>query len=117
MPRQIGLFFIPTAKELYMRILLPSKGRGNVVKMNTMVDYASPQLITAEPHLSIIRQTEYDCKELKLKTVAMIAYSEHMSKGKVIYSNTVIHGWELVDLGTLSEDETSIACGENINKI
>ncbi|MCR4303863.1 MAG: sel1 repeat family protein [Gallionella sp.] len=87
---------------------------GNKVKMWGLID-----LDTAQPnsngkmYLSLMEQSEYDCKEEQVRSLAFTAYSEKMGGGKVV---SVISrndaNWNPVPPGSNGVTIWKIACGK-----
>ena len=86
---------------------------GNFVKMWDMSDYKTVQTVAGDSFLSTKRQSEYDCKEEKIRTLAFTWFSGQMGNGKVVYntSETSIK-WDPIAPGSAGETLWKIACGK-----
>ena len=83
---------------------------GNTAKMWSLLDYKDFQRMVEVGYFSRKAQAEYDCKESKLRGLALSLHAGHIGEGKVIYADESPHEWEAVDAGTLNETLWKIAC-------
>jgi hypothetical protein len=85
--------------------------KGNKVKMWNLIDFKTAQTVTEFRHLSQKTQTEYDCQEEQLRTVAFSWFSGNMGRGKAVYANSDTQQWSPVEPESINEKLFKIACG------
>ena len=86
---------------------------GNVVKMWNLQDFKTAQKNTHYSYLSKRMQTEYDCKEEKLRLLAFTWFDGQMGSGKVVYSaSETSMKWDPTQPGSVGETLWKIACGK-----
>ncbi|MBI5625752.1 MAG: hypothetical protein HY935_00885 [Nitrosomonadales bacterium] len=82
----------------------------NMVKMRTLHDYKVAVKVAGAVYLSSEVQEEYDCKGNHSRTLFFSFHSRNMGKGKKVYSDTELHAWEPVRLGSVREILWKFAC-------
>jgi len=86
---------------------------GNKVKMWNVVDYKTARVSSdGKPYMSMKARVQYDCKEERLRTMHYSGHSEHMGRGKSVYSDDNPTKWIPVPRATVQEDLWAIACSE-----
>src|SRR5215203_6601279 len=89
--------WIETSKnDKYSAYASPStmKREGNIVKMWSMFDYKTPQSDSAgKQFLSAKRHFEYDCKEQRVRPLAVSSYAQQEGKGEPYSSFNVKYEW------------------------
>ena len=86
---------------------------GHLVKMWGLYDLKTVQTGAAgDSYLSDKAQSEYDCKEEKVRTLALIFFSGQMGNGKVVYSDSDTMKWIPVPPGSFGATLWKIACGK-----
>jgi len=86
---------------------------GNMVKMWRLTDFKTAQGNTGKHYMSSKRQDEYDCKEERLRIIALVVYSKNMGKGKVVGStDNKLYDWFPVTPDSLDETIWEFACGK-----
>ena len=85
---------------------------GNLVKMLDLIDFKTVQTVSGDSYLSDKAQSEYDCKEEKVRTLALIFFSGQMGNGKVVYSDSDTMKWIPVPPGSFGATLWKIACGK-----
>ncbi|MDO8437127.1 MAG: tetratricopeptide repeat protein [Nitrosomonadaceae bacterium] len=83
---------------------------GNRVKMWDLLDYNMADKISGKPYMSIRGQSEYDCKEEKIRSLYATYHSENMARGEVISTGTKPSNWEPVAPGSMAAALWKIAC-------
>lgn len=79
---------------------------GNRVKLWDLMDYRTRQTGNV---MSLKRQVEYDCKEVKMRVFYSSIHSENMGRGETVaYPNPDV--WTPVPPGTIGENLWHIAC-------
>ena len=68
------------------------------------------QLGNGEPHRSIKRQSEYDCKQGRWRTIFLSFYSGRMATGQVVYSSAEPDNWQSVPIGSVGDALRRLAC-------
>lgn len=88
------------------------RGSGTTVKMWLMTDYAQPKSFsTTKSFSSTVAYEEFDCAELRSRTLESIAYQGHLKEGAVIYSpSDTPWGWSYVVPGSVGEMALRAAC-------
>ena len=85
---------------------------GNLVKMWDLKDYKTVQTFAGDSYLSDKTQSEYDCKEEKLRMLALLFFSGQMGNGKVVYANSDGGKWSPIGPDSVAEAMWNIACGK-----
>ena len=87
---------------------------GNLVKMWDLADYKTERKSAAgHSYLSSKSQLEYDCKEEKMRLLALTLFDGQMGRGKAVYSNGNIKDeWEPIVKGSVGEARWETACGK-----
>ncbi|MHB9102448.1 MAG: surface-adhesin E family protein [Sulfuricella sp.] len=101
------------------RYLDPSSVRitGDMVKVMFMVDYKTAQWPSEDaPILSLMRQTEYDCKEYRLRILYAAMYSRNLGKGTNVFSDNKPHEWTPVIPDSPGANEWKVICGYRDNQ-
>ena len=84
---------------------------GNLVKMWDLKDYKTVQTFSGHSFLSDKGQSEYDCKEEKMRGVAFTWFDGKMGSGKVVFNNgNVKDEWSPIAPGSIGELLWKIAC-------
>jgi len=84
--------------------------KGDVVTMWSLNDYRTRQTMGSTSYLSSKVQTEYDCAEERIRTLASTFFSGNMGSGDVVYSIAKEGEWQLLEPGSLGQSEWEIAC-------
>jgi hypothetical protein len=84
----------------------------NSVKMLSLYDTDTVQVVGGISFLSSKSLDEYDCKEEQSRTLAFYWYSGNMGEGNILYSNTDANKWNPVMPKSISETLWKIACGK-----
>ena len=86
---------------------------GNLVKMWDLKDYKTVQTVDGYSYLSSKGQQEYDCKEVRRRTVAFTLFGGKMGNGKVVYQNSETSmQWSPIAPESKGEALWEIACGK-----
>ena len=85
---------------------------GNIVKMWTMLNFTTVQTDGKDTFLSQKDQTEFDCKEERLRRLFSTQMSENMGRGSEVYTNFDPDKWEPVVPNSLGDKVLKIACGK-----
>ena len=85
---------------------------GNLVKMWGLMDDKKVDVSGGKSYLSHRSQQEYDCKEERMRTLAITTFSGQMGSGTVIYSDSDTEKWTPVPPGSVAKTLWKIACGK-----
>ena len=85
---------------------------GNRIKMWGLTDYKSAMESAEGKYLSKKSRWEYDCKEERMRLLAMSTYSENMGSGKALFLGSALLVWDLVVPGSIEEKFWRVACGK-----
>ena len=85
---------------------------GNLVKMSSLIDYKTRQIIEGGSLLSIQRQNEYDCTEERTRMLASTWFSGNMKSGQVIHSDSDEDEWKPIASGSTAQGLLKVACGK-----
>jgi hypothetical protein len=83
-----------------------------VVTMSVLHDYQMPEQLSSEPFLSFTAQQQYDCGEVRSRTIKAVVFSEHMGNGAVLYSGTGDNTWQTVTPMSINHALWRAACPE-----
>ena len=81
-----------------------------VVTMSVLHDYQMPEHLSSGAFLSFTSLEQYDCGELRSRTLRAVVFTEHMGKGSVLYSGTGNDTWERVTPTTMNHVLWQVAC-------
>ena len=87
---------------------------GGVVKMWTLIDYASAKNESGRSsnYLSTKALYEYDCDGENVRTIYSLNHSGHMGNGEPLNKYDQATKWEPVPPGSFSQIQLKIACGK-----
>jgi hypothetical protein len=86
------------------------RSKGDLVKMLSLIDYKTIQIIAGDSLLSIQRQNEYDCAEERTRMLAFTWFSGNMGSGQVVHSDSDEDKWKPVAPDSVAESLWKIAC-------
>lgn len=84
--------------------------KGNLVTMWGLIDYKTMQIIAGDSLLSIRRQNEYDCAEVRTRMLAFTWFSGNMGSGQAVHSDSDEDKWKPVARDSVAEALWKIAC-------
>lgn len=84
---------------------------GNIVRMWSMYDQKQLQHIEQGPFMSMVGQSEYDCKEEQVRSIAYSGYSENMGRGRPNFSSVETLDWSPIIPSTTNNKLWNVACG------
>ena len=86
------------------------RGDGNLRRVSTMISYDERQALG---ELSWVSLQEYDCREARLRTLAVTYYSERKAQGTVLkrFSVDTPGPWDDVPRNSALADILKIVCG------
>lgn len=86
---------------------------GDMAKMWFLIDFKRNQVDSStRTFRSTKDQTEYDCKEMRSRTLYYNNYAEKMGTGKIVFTMKDAFKWRPVAAGSISENLFKIACGK-----
>ena len=83
-----------------------------VVTLSVLHDYLLPEQLSAGSFLSFTAQQQYDCGEVRSRTLRAVVFSDHMGSGSVLYSGTGDKTWQPVTPMSISHALWQAACPE-----
>ena len=90
---------------------------GSMIKMWDLHNFKTAQndfgRFNIKPFLSFKEQQEYDCKDERMRTLAVSYHSGQMGQGAVVYSKSDPDPWSPVAPGTIWGKLWKIACGKH----
>ena len=86
---------------------------GNTVKMWSLTDLESAQVIDGQPYLSQKSRYEYDCMKNQVRLISISRHSGNMGAGNLIASDDDVGKWISIPPYSLFEYLWKIACGKN----
>lgn len=87
-----------------------ARGKGGVVQMWWLMDYQLVQITNEKGYFSRLHQSEFDCKNQRLRMLSVALLSERMGHGQVVFEDPVPRRWEAVRDGTFHDALFDIAC-------
>ena len=85
---------------------------GGTVKMWSLFDYRTRMALdNGRPYESMRAQFEYDCREERMRGVAVSFHSERMARGEIVHSAFEPGQWGPVPPGTTNAALWKMACG------
>ena len=76
-----------------------------------LLDYTVAHEINGKSYMSIAGETEYDCKNIQVRTLHATFHSGNMGKGKVILTDSMPGEWLPVMPSSIGESLWKTACG------
>jgi hypothetical protein len=84
---------------------------GNMARMWSVFDHKTAvALDNGKQYLSTRAQLEYDCKEERMRGVAVSFHSKNMARGELVHSDLDPGSWGPVPPGTVNDALWKIAC-------
>jgi len=84
---------------------------GSMVKVWELLDLQTAvQLDKGKQHMSVKRQSEYDCEQEQWRAPYLSLYAGHMATGKLVYSNANPDKWQPILPGSVGEALWQFAC-------
>lgn len=86
---------------------------GSMAKMWALLDFKTVQVSAkGKPFMSARMQSEYDCKEPKMRVLYSAIHSENMAAGRAVASTSEPGKWRPVLPDSTLEDLRKFACGQ-----
>jgi hypothetical protein len=88
--------------------------KGNITKISSLFDFkVENSLSDGSVYLSIIRETEFNCKHNQQRMVAYSIHSARMGKGKVLESGEEPQEWKRVSRDAIALGMKNFACSRD----
>ena len=81
-----------------------------MVTMSVLHDYRTPEHLSSGAFLSFTSLQQYDCGEVRSRTIRAVVYTEHMGSGSVLYSGTGNDTWQPVTPMSINHALWQVAC-------
>lgn len=81
-----------------------------LVTMAVLHDYQLPEQLSTGSFLSFTAQQQYDCGEVRSRTIRAVVFTDHMGTGAVLYSGTGDDTWQPVTPMTINHALWRAAC-------
>jgi hypothetical protein len=78
--------------------------------MAVLHDYQLPEQLSTGSFLSFTAQQQYDCGEVRSRTIRAVVFTDHMGTGAVLYSGTGDDTWQPVTPMTINHALWRAAC-------
>lgn len=81
-------------------------------KLWTLSDLANPEPYTSlgKLFLSLVTQSEFDCKEFQTRVIYIAFFTGKMGTGETIFASTIDQEWNPIPPGSTSDALLKIAC-------
>ena len=87
--------------------------KGNIVRLTSLFDFKVENLQTdGSPYLSVMRETEFNCKDHVQHMVGYSIYSGNMGKGKMLDKGTDPQDWKPVSQSGMAVAMREFACSK-----
>jgi hypothetical protein len=84
----------------------------DVVTMSVLHDYQYPEPLSSGSFLSFTAQQQYDCGEVRSRTIRAVVFTGHMGKGAILYSGAGDDRWQPVTPMSINHALWRAACPE-----
>jgi hypothetical protein len=84
----------------------------DVVTMSVLHDYQTPERLSSGSFLSFTAQQQYDCGEVRSRTIRAVVFTEHMGNGTILYSGPGDDRWQPVTPMSINHAVWREACPE-----
>ena len=85
--------------------------KGNITKIGSLFDFKAENLYSeGNSYASIMRETEFNCKENLQRMISYSIYAGKMGKGKMVDSGAPPQDWKPVSKGSIATDMKTYAC-------
>ncbi len=84
---------------------------GNLVKVWTLTDMKSPQMVQGKPTQSMKALLEYDCSANQYRTLYMAGYANHMGAGVTNFAGNANPRWVPIVPQSVNAKKYQIICG------
>jgi len=85
--------------------------RGNITKVSSLFDFKLENTVSdGNTYMSVMRETEFNCKDHLQHMVGYSIYSGNMSKGRMIEKGTDPQDWKPVSQSNIAHAMWEYAC-------
>lgn len=85
--------------------------KGNIVRVTSLFDFKNENLLTdGSPYLSVVRETEFNCKDHVQHMVGYSIYSGNMGKGRMLDKGTDAQEWKPVSQSGMAVSMREYSC-------
>ena len=84
---------------------------GSLVKVWTLTDMKSPQMVQGKPTQSMKALLEYDCSANQYRTLYMAGYANHMGAGVTNFAGNANPRWVPIVPQSVNAKKYQIICG------
>ena len=85
--------------------------RGNIVKIWSLFDFKDENIYTdGSPYLSVVRETEFNCKDNVQHMLSYSIYSANMTRGRVVDKGGEPQDWKTVSPSNMAIAMREFAC-------
>jgi hypothetical protein len=85
--------------------------KGNIVRLWSLFDFKADNTYSdGSVYVSIMRETEFNCKDNLQRMVAFSIHSGKMGKGRMVDSGTTPQDWKPVSKANIAQDMKTFAC-------
>jgi hypothetical protein len=88
--------------------------KGDLVKMWTLLDFKTAQIMGGVSSFSTKTQSEFDCSEDRMRNLAKAFFAANMGRGIVLYSDSVEGAWTLVPPASIAQNLMAVACDKDV---
>ena len=87
------------------------RSNGNLVKLWSMGNLPAPKLTTENREFRSFKgYVEFDCKEEKIRTLAIRLYEKESGKGSIVGVSEDVQGWRAITPGAADALIATVAC-------
>lgn len=88
--------------------------KGNIVRVTSLFDFKVENLVEdGTPYLSVVRETEFNCKDRVQHMVGYTIYSGNMAKGRVLDKGSDPQDWKPVSPSGIANSMRNFACSRD----
>jgi hypothetical protein len=88
--------------------------KGNITKVIALFDFRDERVLKdGMPYQSIVRETEFNCKQNQQRMVSFAIYSAKMAKGKIVESGDEAQDWKTVSREQVARDMKKYVCSRD----
>lgn len=85
--------------------------KGNIVKISSLFDFKTESVYNdGNSYMSIVRETEFNCKDNLQRMISYAIYAGKMGKGNVVDSGTNLQDWKPVSKAGIAISMKKFAC-------
>lgn len=90
------------------------RNRLYIARIMTLFDFRSENVMSdGNQYMSVIRETEFNCRENLQRMISYSIYSGKMGKGRVLDNGSEAQDWKPVSRASIALDMKNYACERN----